>query len=45
MANGSGTNTLKLAGFIESITVVIYSSFHNSILRFDEDIRAFLTVS
>ena len=33
MANGTMTNTLKLAGFIESSNVVIYSSCYNSLSK------------
>ena len=31
MANGTSTNALKLAGFIELSNVVVYSSLHVSL--------------
>ena len=42
MANGTSTNTHKLAGFIESSNVVIYSSCKNSLTL---DLAKFLRLS
>ena len=39
MANGTGTNIFKLAGFIESSNAVIYSICNNSL---SEDLTKFL---